>query len=40
MYPIVNGLQVPVTPVAVTYVVEDACSMFGRPDQIRSDNIQ
>ena len=37
-YPIVKELQAPVTSAAVTYVIEDACAMFGRPDQIRSDN--
>ena len=37
-YPIVKELQAPVTSAAVTDVIEDACAMFGRPDQIRSDN--
>ena len=37
-YPIVKQLQNPITSAAVTEVVEEACSMFGRPDQIRSDN--
>ena len=37
-YPIVKELQAPVTSAAVADVIEDACAMFGRPDQIRSDN--
>ena len=37
-YPIVKELQAPFTSAAVTYVIEDACAMFGRPDQIRSEN--
>ena len=37
-FPIVKELKAPVTSVAVTEVIEEACSMFGRPDQIRSDN--
>ena len=37
-YPIVEELQAQVTSAAVTCVIEDACAMFGRPDQIRSDN--
>ena len=31
-------LSVPVTAVAITDVIEDMCGIFGRPDQIRSDN--
>ena len=37
-FPIVKELRAPVTSVAVTEVTEEACSMFGRPDQVRSDS--
>ena len=37
-FPIVRELSGAVTAVAVTNVIEDMCGMFGRPDQIRSDN--
>ena len=37
-FPIVRELSGPVTAVAITDVIEDMCGIFGRPDQIRSDN--
>ena len=37
-FPIVKELQAPVTSEVVKDVVEEACSTFGRPDEIRSDN--
>ena len=37
-FPIVRELSGAVTAVAITDIIEDMCGMFGRPDQIRSDN--
>ena len=37
-FPIVKHIKQPVTSKAVTHVIEDTCGLFGRPDEIRTDN--